>query len=621
MPLPTITVQQTSVSEGQAIQASTLIGSINNPSGDSLYYAFYDFGGGSGYLLVNGVAEFDDTWWYEPADKAYIQYVGGSSSGSDTIAVAVYDATIGQWTPYQLVTATTTASSESGAPAGSVPALFAFRFNGTPVVNVQNISVAENASIAASSMITSVTHQALDSITEYAFLDEGGGTGHLTLNGITQADGQWVVESTSSLSSIQYVGGPSPGSDKILVAAYDATTNMFTPYATVTATTISIPAPHAPPVVIAQDLLVAENATTPASTIVKSITNPSNDSITKYAFWDEGGGTGHLTLNGTTQPDGQWVIESTSSLGSIQYVGGSSPGGDTIAVSVFDATTGVWTNIQTVTATTTPPPHVPPTVNVQNISVAENAAISASALIGGITNPSNDTITEYAFFDEGGGTGHLTLNGITQADGQWVIESTSSLSSVQYVGGSSPGNEVIAVTAYDATTETWTVFQAPTATTKAPVTPTVNVQNISVAENATIQASTAITSIINPSGDNITYYAFWDEGGGSGHLTSNGITQADGQWVVESTSSLSSIQYKGGPSTGSDTIAVAVFDGTTGLYTPYVTFTAKTTTPTLALLGQYAAAGFATSADPGSGTLVTDTAQSNTPTLLTNPQH
>jgi hypothetical protein len=49
-----------------------------------------------------------------------------------------------------------------------------------------------------------------------------------------------------------------------------------------------------------------------------------------------------------------------------------------------------------------------------------------------------------------------------------------------------------------------------------------------------------------------------------------------------------------------------------------------TDTASLALLGQYAAAGFATAADPGGGTLVTYMAAqggSGDPTLLTSPQH
>ena len=40
----------------------------------------------------------------------------------------------------------------------------------------------------------------------------------------------------------------------------------------------------------------------------------------------------------------------------------------------------------------------------------------------------------------------------------------------------------------------------------------VNVTNVSVAENQPIAASSLITSIANPSGDNITQYGFWMEG-------------------------------------------------------------------------------------------------------------
>src|SRR5260370_161386 len=49
------------------------------------------------------------------------------------------------------------------------------------------------------------------------------------------------------------------------------------------------------------------------------------------------------------------------------------------------------------TATTTPAPRV--VVNVQNVSVAQNATIAGSSLIASISNPNGDSITEYVFED------------------------------------------------------------------------------------------------------------------------------------------------------------------------------------------------------------------------------
>ena len=101
-----------------------------------------------------------------------------------------------------------------------------------------------NAPIAASSLITSVSNLSGDSITYYAFWDAGTGNGyfgdtlpgerqssdagtgngHFTLNDAIQPDGQWIVVSANNLSSVEYVGGASPGSEALFVTVYDATT-------------------------------------------------------------------------------------------------------------------------------------------------------------------------------------------------------------------------------------------------------------------------------------------------------------------------------------------------------------------------------------------------------------
>jgi hypothetical protein len=107
------------------------------------------------------------------------------------------------------------------------------------------------------------------------------------------------------------------------------------------------------PAVKVENVNVAENAAIPASALITSVTNPSNISITQYAFWDAGTGNGHLTLNGAAQSDGQWITVSASALGAIQYDGGASLGTETLNVAVYDATAGTWSQSSSLTATTT----------------------------------------------------------------------------------------------------------------------------------------------------------------------------------------------------------------------------------------------------------------------------
>jgi V8-like Glu-specific endopeptidase len=99
------------------------------------------------------------------------------------------------------------------APADSVP----------PVVTaVSNISLREGQSIAASSLIVSISNPSGDAITAI-YEDEGGGTGYFTVNGVRQADGVWIA--AGSGDDVQYVAGSVPGSDTLGVGLYDFTTD------------------------------------------------------------------------------------------------------------------------------------------------------------------------------------------------------------------------------------------------------------------------------------------------------------------------------------------------------------------------------------------------------------
>src|ERR1700722_7952881 len=91
---PAVTaVPSGTLATGQSISASSLIASISNPNGDDIANdIFEDAGGGSGYFTVNGVRQSDNVWISAtPSDN--VQYVGGSSPGSDTLGVGIHDAT------------------------------------------------------------------------------------------------------------------------------------------------------------------------------------------------------------------------------------------------------------------------------------------------------------------------------------------------------------------------------------------------------------------------------------------------------------------------------------------------------------------------------------------------
>ncbi len=113
---PVVTaVSNVSLAEGQAIPASSLIASVSNPSGDDITEDLYeDAGGGSGYFTVNGARQPDGVWIYANASQN-VQYVAGSSPGSDTLGVGIYDATTGGAVYASNSTVASTISAAAGA--------------------------------------------------------------------------------------------------------------------------------------------------------------------------------------------------------------------------------------------------------------------------------------------------------------------------------------------------------------------------------------------------------------------------------------------------------------------------------------------------------------------------
>ena len=324
---------------------------------------------------------------------------------------------------------------------------------------------------------------------------------------------------------------------------------------------------YIPPTVYAvSNISVSENQSIAASSLISLISNPSGDSITLDIFKDDGGGSGYFTVNGVPQPDGQWIIP-TSSSDNVQYVGGSSPGTDTLEVGIYDYTTNQYYTSSTTTSATTA---APATVTGGSFSIGPDRSVEIASYLS-VSNPSGDDITEYAFYDAGGGNGYLTLGGTAEPDGQWVSVSPSNLSSVDYVGGSSAGSQTLSVAIYDATTGAWSA-NSFTATTTSPA--SVTGYNFSVHPHQRVAISSHF-SLSNPSGDNVVEYAFFDQGGGRGHFTVGGTAQPNGQWI--STSDPSSVDYVGRSWRGPQTLEVAVNDGTTGTWSPISFFTATTT--------------------------------------------
>ena len=232
---PTITAQSFSVSPNQAVSIASDL-SVSNPSGDNLTaYWVEDLGGGSGYIKVGGVREADRQWFQATGNWSNVQYVGGSSAGADQLEVAAYDATTGSFVYSSQFNATTLNHAN-------------------PTITAQSFSVSANQAVSVPSHFGAYRTRAVTASPPTGVEDLGGGSGHLTVGGVSEADGQWF-QTTSNWSNVQYIGGSSAGADQLEVAAYDATAGSFVYSSQFNAATIS----HANPTIAAQSFSVSPN--------------------------------------------------------------------------------------------------------------------------------------------------------------------------------------------------------------------------------------------------------------------------------------------------------------------------------------------------------------------------
>jgi len=151
-----------------------------------------------------------------------------------------------------------------------------------------------------------------------------------------------------------------------------------------------------------------------ASSFIGTINN-LNGTVTKYGFYDFGGGGGYFQLDGVIQSANQYIYVTPINLSKLTYVGGN--GTESIAVEVMDSTNqwSLWENTTAVN-----PNYIPPILAVNVISVQINASIPATNFISKTLDLSNLELTEYAFKDLGNGGGYFSLSGVKQANNAWI---------------------------------------------------------------------------------------------------------------------------------------------------------------------------------------------------------
>ena len=523
---PVVTASNVDLGKGQTTPAASSLFQASDPDGDPITeYAFWDTGAGGGHFVVNGVAQgVNHEIDVAAAQLGQVSYQAGSAT--DTLWVRASDGFLwGAWSPAFTV-----------SPPVDTP----------PLVTASNVTATHGESFAASSLFNAIDLDG-DPITEYDFWNTGGGGGYFALNGTPLGLNQDNFVSAAQLAQVTYQSGA--GTDTLWVRASDGT--QWSAWSS--GFTVTAPIDTGPVVTPASASISAVHGQSFQASSLFTASDPFNDPMTQYDFWDTGAGGGHFALSGQTLALNQDNFVSAAQLAQVTYQSGA--GTDTLWVRASDgAQWSAWTSAFTVTAPVDTGPVVTPAS--ANISAAHGQSFQASTLFTA-SDPFNDPMTQYDFWDSGAGGGHFTLNGQALAANQDNFVSAAQLAQVIYQSGS--GADTLWVRASDGTQwSAWTSgFTVTAAIDAGPVVSSVT-PGITTVAGQTFAASSLFMAS-DPFGDAISQYDFWDTGAGGGHFALNGQPLATNQDDVVSASQLAQTTYVAGP--GTDTLWVRVAEG------------------------------------------------------------
>ena len=442
--LPAIlTVKNQTVEVNASVKISSLISNVRDPNNYAVTsYRFWDEGSGGGYLSLDGVKQASATWvLVDAASLSSLVYVGGAAAGRENVDVEAWNGHL--WS--------TSVAAEMITKVA--------QYVNPPVVTTSNQNVKINASIQALTLIDSVTDPSGYQITSYQFRDNGIGGGYFIFNNSKQNSGEWITVGAAQMDKLLYVGGASAGAETIDIAAYDD--HAWSTYKTSTLTTTAVD--YSAPMVVPQNQTVNTNSSIQAITLIASVTEPNNFSIASYGFWDEGLGGGYLALDGVKQASGKWIVVSAADIAHLSYVGGSTAGVEKMDIVASNGQ--VWSSYTSADVTTAVASL--PQITTVNRTVAVGEHIATQSLIGTVNDPAGLPILSYAFRDEGSSGGYLSLDGVAQTYGNWIVVAADKVATLNYFAGTQTGVENVDVKVQDA--NGWSNYSVATVLTQGSV--------------------------------------------------------------------------------------------------------------------------------------------------------
>jgi len=515
---------------GQSIAANSLF-TVSDADGDAIMqYRFWDEGtaGSSGYFSLGGQRQIEGAGFtIAAADLPNLQWVSASQSGSEVVWVRATDGfDFGPWVSW-----TMTAGNSLPMATPTTATITSFR----------------GQSIAATALFSAADADG-DTISTYRFWDEGTSTasGYFSLNGHRQIEGAGFDVAAADLVNLQWVGGAT-GSEMVWVRASDGFG--FGPWAFWTMASL-----NRAPVATASDASIAWGQSVAASSLF-SVADADGDIPAAYDFWDGGEAGGYFSVNGIRQGARQSIVIGAADLPGMRYVGGASPGTETLWVRVNDGS--AWSEWRAWLMTTS---GSAPVASATSRAVHAGQALVASSLFS-VSDIDGDLMARYQFWDEGAAqsSGYFSVAGVRQAAGQAIVVEAADLANARYVGGQADGPETVWVRAHDGSGYgPWTSWVMTTGN---------RIPEVSAANKLVLfdhyWPATDLFAVTDADADAMTEYEFWDgsAGASSGYFTIDGIVQAAERSLPLIAPRLSQVSYVAGTTLGSELLWVRAYDG------------------------------------------------------------
>ena len=264
----------------------------------------------------------------------------------------------------------------------------------------------------------------------------GASTGHIKINGVTQAEGQWIQLTQAQLSQTTFTAGTA-GLDTLTFSVSDPTHN--------TQSSIKVGSNSAPVIATPSgaNVLGTPNQVFQLSSLFTA-SDPDSDPLSYYIYdATVGSSTGHIKINGVTQAEGQWVQLTQAQLSQTTFTVGAS-GSDALYFSVYDPTHNAISSVS-VGSNSAPVISLPSGASVSGTS---GQVYQLSSLFAA-SDPDNDPLSYYIYdATTGSSTGHIKINGVTQAEGQWVQLTQAQLSQTTFTAGTG-GTDNLYFSVYD----------------------------------------------------------------------------------------------------------------------------------------------------------------------------